>query len=63
MINIRKTRVIEIHDSYLDEFGFLDQESLLLKIQDKLEKEYVVVVPEFMTDPDSNHHCHRVYVV
>ena len=44
MINILKTRSNEIYDSYLDEFGYLDKESLLMKIQGKLEEEDVVVV-------------------
>ena len=34
-----KSRFNEIHDSYLDEFGYLNHESLLLKIQEELEEE------------------------
>ena len=43
-MNIPKARFNEIHDSYLDEFGYLDQESLLLKIQGKLDEEVVDAV-------------------
>ena len=42
----RKTRFNEIHNSYLNEFGYLNQESLHLKIQGKLED--VVVVTGFV---------------
>ena len=46
VMNIQKTRLNEIHDSYLDEFGYLDQESLLLKIQGKLEEDVVLTDKE-----------------
>ena len=43
-----KNRFDEIYDSHLGEFRYLNQESLLLKIQSKLEKEDMVVVTGFI---------------
>ena len=56
VMNIQKTRLNEIHDSYLDSFGYLDQESLLLKIQGKLEEDVVVLTDKEPQPPGEQAH-------